>query len=132
MGRFRILAGIRQAFFTNSSIVRPSKSTSSSPAFSVTLRGIHPPSVESASTVKACDVPLLAVAQRTLEERGFSLTCRELYKIGYGKNKKINRILDRIPAQADYVLREYVNDIQTPCIKAVRHCGKNDDYDRAA
>ena len=53
-------------------------------------------------------------------------------KIGYGKNKKINRILDRIPAQADYVLREYVNDIQTPCIKAVRHCEKNDDYDRVA
>lgn len=61
-----------------------------------------------------------------------SLTCRELYKIGYGKNKKINRILDRIPAQADYVLREYVNDMQTPCIKAVRHCEKNDDYDRVA
>ena len=33
---------------------------------------------------------------------------------------------------ADYVLREYVNDMQTPCIKAVRHCEKNDDYDRVA
>ena len=52
--------------------------------------------------------------------------------VSYTHLKKINRILDRIPAQADYVLREYVNDIQTPCIKAVRHCGKNDDYDRAA
>ena len=69
---------------------------------------------------------------RCLEGRGFSLTCKELFEIGYGRNKKINKILDRIPAQADYVLREYVNDIEPPCIDAVRYCWETGDYDRAA
>ena len=69
---------------------------------------------------------------RCLDGRGFSLTCRELYKLGCGRNPKINKVLDRIPAQADYVLREYVNDIQPSCIKAVRRFRENDDYDRAA
>ena len=70
---------------------------------------------------------------RCLEGRGFSLTCKELYKIGYGRSKKINKILDRIPVQADYVLREYVNAIiQSPRIDAARYCRETDDYDRAA
>ena len=69
---------------------------------------------------------------RSLDGCGFSLTCKELYKLGYGRNPKINKILDRIPAQADYVLREYVNDIETPYIDAVQYYRETDDCDRAA
>jgi len=69
---------------------------------------------------------------RCLEGRGFSLTCKELYKIGYGRNKKINKILGRIPAQADYMLREYVNAIQSPRMDADRYWRETADYDRAA
>lgn len=69
---------------------------------------------------------------RCLEGCGFSLICKELYKIGYGRNKKINKILGSIPAQADYVLREYANVIQSPRMDADRYWRETADYDRAA
>ncbi len=55
---------------------------------------------------------------RNLEDIGFSMTLRELYEAGCSHNDKINRVLDRIPAQVDYVLREREEFIQVPCTAA--------------
>lgn len=52
---------------------------------------------------------------RNLEDIGFSMTLRELYAAGNGHNVKINKVLERIPAQVDYVLRERDELIQVPC-----------------
>ena len=43
---------------------------------------------------------------RNLDGRGFSLTIKEIYEIGKSKNDKINKIMDRIPSQIEYVIRE--------------------------
>ena len=68
---------------------------------------------------------------RNLEDIGFSMTLRELYAVGNGHNAKINKVLDRIPAQVDYVLREREKFVQMPCITAKTHY-HNYDFDRAA
>ncbi len=47
---------------------------------------------------------------RNLSDEGFSLTVKELYGIGRSRNCKINKIMDRIPGQAEYVLRENFAD----------------------
>lgn len=53
---------------------------------------------------------------RNLDGIGFSMTLKELYEAGCNHNDKLNKILDRIPAQVDYVLREREEFIQTPCV----------------
>ena len=50
---------------------------------------------------------------------------------GNGHNVKINKVLDRIPAQVEYVLRERDEFVQMPCITAKAHI-HNCDFDRAA
>lgn len=51
---------------------------------------------------------------RNIDDIGFSMTLRELYAAGNGHNAKINKVLDRIPAQVDYVLRERDEFVQMP------------------
>lgn len=68
---------------------------------------------------------------RCLDGIGFSMTVRELYEVGNGHNVKINKILDRIPAQTEYVLRERDEFVQMPCIPKKVHI-HNYDFDRAA
>lgn len=53
---------------------------------------------------------------RNLNGIGFSMTLKELYEVGCNHNDKINKILDRIPAQVDYVLREREGFIKAPCV----------------
>ena len=59
------------------------------------------------------------------------MTVKELYEIGNGHNVKINKILDRIPTQVEYVLREREEFVQMPCVTATAHY-HNYDFDRAA
>ena len=68
---------------------------------------------------------------RNLNDIGFSMTVKELYEIGNGRNVKINKILDRIPAQIESVLREREEFVQMPCTTVKVHC-HNYDFDRAA
>ena len=68
---------------------------------------------------------------RCLDGIGFSMTVRELYEVGNGHNVKINKILERIPAQVEYVLRERDEFVQMSCITAKAHI-HNCDFDRAA
>ena len=68
---------------------------------------------------------------RNLDDIGFSMTVKELYEVGNSHNVKINKILDRIPAQVEYVLREREEFVQMPCVTATAHY-HNYDFDRAA
>lgn len=70
---------------------------------------------------------------RNLEGIGFSMTIKELYEAGNGRNKKISKIMDRIPGQIEYVLREGNEQIEMPFVvtKTHHHC-REDDIDRAA
>lgn len=70
---------------------------------------------------------------RNLDGIGFSMTIKELYEVGNGHNVKISKIMDRIPVQIEYVLRENEECIQVPCISTqdyYHYCGF--DIDRAA
>lgn len=69
---------------------------------------------------------------RNLDDIGFSMTLGELYKVGNGNNVKINKILERIPTQIEYVLCECDKLTQQPCkvVKVYNH--HNNDSDRAA
>lgn len=68
---------------------------------------------------------------RNLDGIGFSLTLRELHDLGNDHNVKIAKILDRIPAQVEYVIQEKEDLIQMPfIIHKHYHCGA--DFDRAA
>lgn len=66
-------------------------------------------------------------------KHGFSMTIKELYEAGNGRNKKISKIMDRIPGQIEYVLREGNEQIEMPFVvtKAHHHC-REYDIDRAA
>lgn len=68
---------------------------------------------------------------RCLDGVGFSMTVREIYEVGNGHNVKINKILDRIPAQAEYVLRERDEFVPMHCITENVHI-HNYDFDRVA
>lgn len=68
---------------------------------------------------------------RNLDDIGFSMTVKEMYEIGNGHNVKINKILDRIPTQVEYVLRGREEFIQMPCVTATAHY-YNYDFNRAA
>lgn len=68
---------------------------------------------------------------RCLDGIGFSMTVRELYEVDNGHNVKINKILERIPAQVEYVLRERDEFVQMSCITAKAHI-HNCDFDHAA
>lgn len=68
---------------------------------------------------------------RCLDGIGFSMTVRELYEIGNGRNVKINKILYRIPAQVKYVLCERDEFVQMPWVTAKAHNHDN-DFDCAA
>lgn len=68
---------------------------------------------------------------RNLDDIGFSVTVKELYEVGNGHNVKINKILDRIPAQVEYVLREREEFVQMSCITTKVHY-HNYDFERAA
>ena len=59
------------------------------------------------------------------------MTVKEMYEIGNNHNVKINKILDRIPTQVEYVLREREEFVQMPCINSKVHY-HNYDFDRAA
>ena len=68
---------------------------------------------------------------RNLDDIGFSMTVKELYEVGNSHNVKINKILDRITAQVEYVLREREEFVQMPCVTATVHY-HNYDFNRAA
>lgn len=68
---------------------------------------------------------------RCLDGVGFSMTVREIYEVGNGHNVKINKILNRIPAQTEYVLRERDEFVPMHCITANAHI-HNYDFDRVA
>lgn len=68
---------------------------------------------------------------RCLDGIGFSMTVKEMYEIGNNHNAKLTKILDRIPAQVEYVLREHEDFVQMPCIPVKVHAN-NYDFDRAA
>ena len=44
---------------------------------------------------------------RTNDGIGFSMTVKEFYKIENNQNVKIRKIMERIPVQVEYVLREF-------------------------
>lgn len=69
---------------------------------------------------------------RNLEDVGFSLTIRELHSLSNNHNVKIAKILDRIPTQVEYAIREREDLIQMPFINIHNdyHCSA--DFDRAA
>ena len=69
---------------------------------------------------------------RCLDDIGFSMTVKEMHEIGNNHNAKITKILDRIPAQVEHVLRENEEPIQMPCINAQKYYHRNYDFDRAA
>lgn len=69
---------------------------------------------------------------RCLDGIGFSMTVRELYEVGNGHNVKINKILDRIPAQVEYALREREEFDQKPCVTTKNVHNRNYDFDRVA
>lgn len=68
---------------------------------------------------------------RNLEGVGFSLTIRELHSLSNNHNVKIAKILDRIPAQVEFILRERENLIQMPFI-IHKNYHYSPDFDRAA
>lgn len=68
---------------------------------------------------------------RNLDGIGFSMTVKELYEVGNGHNVKVDKILDRVPAQVEYVLREREEFVQMPYVTAKVHY-HNYDFDRAA
>ena len=68
---------------------------------------------------------------RCLDGIGFSMTVKEMYEIGNNHTVKSNKILDRIPTQVEYVLRESEEFAQIPCITSKVHY-HNYDFDRAA
>lgn len=68
---------------------------------------------------------------RCLDGVGFSMTVGEIYEVGNGHNVKINKILDRIPAQTEYVLRERDEFVPMHCITANAHI-HNYDFNRVA
>lgn len=43
---------------------------------------------------------------RSSDNLSFSITVKELYKVGKSRDSKINKVLDRIPGQVEYVLHE--------------------------
>lgn len=43
---------------------------------------------------------------RNMNDRGFSLTIKQLYEFKEYRNAKLAHIINRIPAQVEYVLRE--------------------------
>lgn len=65
---------------------------------------------------------------RNLDDIGFSMTLREIYALGNVNNVKINRIMNRIPAQVEYVLREREEFVETPCVTAKVHYRNKDFY----
>ena len=74
---------------------------------------------------------------RNLESLGFSLSIRELYKSSRD-NVKLVRLMDRIPGQVDYVIREYILSNQAVEKRSVpvhiSHCERYDscEYEFAA
>ena len=68
---------------------------------------------------------------RCLDGIGFSITLKQLYETGNNHNAKITKILDRIPAQVEYVICENEEPVPVPSI-AVRDIDFNDDYERPA
>ena len=69
---------------------------------------------------------------RNLEDVGFSLTIRELHDLGNNHNVKIAKILDRIPAQVEYVLHENEVPTQMSFINVHKNYHCSADFDRAA
>lgn len=48
---------------------------------------------------------------RNMNDRGYSLTIREIYSFKDYKNKKLAHIINRIPAQVEYVIREHIGAV---------------------
>lgn len=44
---------------------------------------------------------------RCLADRGFSLTIKELYEFKSFHNKRLTKVINRIPIMVEYVLKEY-------------------------
>lgn len=69
---------------------------------------------------------------RNLEDVGFSLTIRELHSLSNNHNVKIAKILDRIPAQVEYVIRQDEVPTQMSFINIRKNYHCSADFDRAA
>ena len=74
---------------------------------------------------------------RNMNDRGFSLTIRELYEFKRFHNVKLTSVIDRIPTMIDYVLRERLdrmetkNETITTSEEAIRRIGFQHDVCRA-
>ena len=69
---------------------------------------------------------------RCLDGIGFSITIKELYEVGNNHNAKISKILERIPVQVEYVIRENEELIQNLCFNTSKLSSCNYDFNRAA
>jgi hypothetical protein len=45
-----------------------------------------------------------------LSDLGFSLTLGELYRFRRYDNPKLARLIERIPGQVEYIIREYISE----------------------
>lgn len=66
---------------------------------------------------------------RCLDGIGFSMTVKEVYEINNNYNIKLSKILDRIPGQIEYVLRENEDLIQIPRINVNKYYQHHRNYD---
>lgn len=46
---------------------------------------------------------------RNMNDRGFSITIKQLYEFKEYRNAKLAHIINRIPAQVEYVIREHIS-----------------------
>lgn len=74
---------------------------------------------------------------RNMNDRGFSLTIKELYEFKGYHNHKLATVMKRIPGQVEYVIRER-SEIKSGHNKPIaprlpeRYCFERDDDERAA
>lgn len=60
---------------------------------------------------------------RHLNDIGFSITLKELYEFKEHRNPKLCKLMERIPSQVDYVVREYISNSKEA------HVQHNEDYE---
>ncbi len=69
---------------------------------------------------------------RNMSERGFSLTIKELYEFKEYHNRKLLAVMERIPSQLEYVIRERSEGEKNQNKQIVSHVSAYHDDERAA
>ncbi len=69
---------------------------------------------------------------RNMSERGFSLTIKELYEFKEYHNRKLLAVMERIPSQLEYVIRERSEGERNQNKQIVSHVSAYHDDERAA